>query len=162
MLINYFKIAWRNLTRNKLFSFINNTTGPMEAVFLAGVKSPQQRRHRAMLLSLAICYYLRLGSDTSDLDQDYRRKFRTRLKNVCGQQDADVEGALEKAMDALMKQTSLEPGIAQTRGLKENVFMVVICCLAQVPLMIVGPPGSSKTLAVTIVAAMNLFIAGRL
>ena len=51
-----------------------------------------------------------------------------------------------------MEHTYLEPGIAQTRGLKENIFMVAMCCLADVPLMIVGPPGSSKTLAVTVVA----------
>eukprot|EP00966_Prymnesium_polylepis_P023248 534786-Prymnesium_polylepis.1 len=105
-----------------------------------------------MLLALSVVYYLRLGSDSSDLDQDFRRKFRTRLKSVCGQQDADVEGTLIRAMAALMKQTVFDAGIAKTRGLQENIFMVVICCLAQVPLMIVGPPGSSKTLAVTVVA----------
>eukprot|EP00965_Chrysotila_dentata_P207769 6184319-Pleurochrysis_carterae.AAC.1 len=55
-------------------------------------------------------------------------------------------------MHALMRQTHLDDGIASTRGLQENIFMVVVCCLAEVPLMIVGPPGSSKTLAVTIVA----------
>ncbi|KAJ1392836.1 hypothetical protein B484DRAFT_484496, partial [Ochromonadaceae sp. CCMP2298] len=55
-------------------------------------------------------------------------------------------------MDALMQQTHLDAGIASTRGLQENVFMVVVCTLAQIPLMIVGPPGSSKTLAVTVVA----------
>ena len=142
----------------KLFSFFNQASGPLADVFLPGVKTDGEaaarlRRNRAMLLALAVVYYLRLGSNTSDLDQDFRRKFRTRLKGVCGQQDADVEGGLAKAMAALMKQTMLEPGIAQTRGLQENVFMVVICVLAQVPLMIVGPPGSSKTLAVTIVAA---------
>lgn len=142
----------------KLFSFFNQASGPVADVFLPGVKTDceaaaRQRRHRAMLLALAVVYYLRLGSNASDLDQDFRRKFRTRLKGVCGQQDADVEGGLAKAMAALMKQTMLEPGIAQTRGLQENVFMVVVCVLAQVPLMIVGPPGSSKTLAVTIVAA---------
>ena len=142
----------------KLFSFFNQASGPVAEVFLPGVKTAggaaaRQRRHRAMLLALAVVYYLRLGSNSSDLDKDFRRKFRTRLKSVCGQQDADVEGGLAKAMAALMKQTMLEPGIAQTRGLQENVFMVVICVLAQVPLMIVGPPGSSKTLAVTIVAA---------
>ena len=35
-------------------------------------------------------------------------------------------------------------GIALTRGLKENVFMTVVCSLSSTPLMIVGPPGSSK------------------
>jgi hypothetical protein len=56
-------------------------------------------------------------------------------------------------MDALIAQdnTFLEPGIARTTGLKENLFMVVVCCLSGIPLMIVGPPGSSKTLAVNVV-----------
>jgi MoxR-like ATPase len=136
----------------KLFSFFNQSSGPIADVFLPDLKSPQQRRHRSMLLSLAVVYYLRLGSDGDDLDQAFRMKFRTRLKKECGRQDADVEGPLARAMSELMDQTVLEPGIAQTRGLRENIFMVVICCLAQVPLMIVGPPGSSKTLAVTVVA----------
>jgi hypothetical protein len=135
----------------KLFSFFNHATGPVAEVFLQSSRNPQQQRHRAMLLALAVVYYLRLGSDSSDLDQDFRRKFRTRVKGVCGQQDADVEGTLIRAMAALMKQTVFDAGIAKTRGLQENIFMVVVCCLAQVPLMIVGPPGSSKTLAVTVV-----------
>jgi hypothetical protein len=148
-------VSLRDILRvSKLFSFLNilDKCGEIEAVFLPGVKTPQQRRNRAMLLSLAVCYFVRLGSDTSDLDMDYRRRFRTRLKTECGQQDADVEGALERAMAMLMKQTSLEPGIAQTQGLKENVLMVVVCCLANEPLMIVGPPGYSKTIAVTVVS----------
>eukprot|EP00966_Prymnesium_polylepis_P034103 792892-Prymnesium_polylepis.1 len=44
----------------KLFKFLNQTSGPVADVFLQGPKNAQQRRHRAMLLSLAVVYYLRL------------------------------------------------------------------------------------------------------
>jgi hypothetical protein len=33
----------------------------------------------------------------------------------------------------------------------ENVFMMVICCELRIPLFLVGKPGSSKSLAKTIV-----------
>lgn len=148
-------VSLRDILRTfKLFAFFNQCTGPMAEVFMHGVKGRAgARRHRALLLALGMVYYLRLGSNSADVDQDYRRIFRNRLKNWCGRQDADVESALDKAMGALVQQTMLEPGIATTRGLQENIFMVIVCVIAQVPLMIVGPPGSSKTLAVTIVAA---------
>lgn len=98
-------------------------------------------------------YYLRLGAHGVNKEDDFRRKFRNRLASACGgAQDANVEEALCSSMSALMDQTLLDDGIASTRGLQENVFMVVVCCLAKIPLMIVGPPGSSKTLAVTVVA----------
>ena len=97
-------------------------------------------------------YYLRLGTNGASKEDDFRRKFRNRLASACGAQDANVEEALCRTMSALMDQTFLDDGIASTRGLQENVFMVIVCCLANIPLMIVGPPGSSKTLAVTVVA----------
>jgi len=36
--------------------------------------------------------------------------------------------------------------IAYTITLKENLFMVLVSVLNQIPIIIVGPPGSSKTL----------------
>ncbi len=132
----------------KLFKFFSTDTSTN--VFSCVKTSPEDRFRNSMLLSLAVVYYLRLGVDSS-VDGDFRKKFRNRLKGACGQKNATVEETLTLCMDALMAQTELEPGIAKTRGLQENIFMVVVCCLAQVPLMIVGPPGSAKTLAVTIV-----------
>ena len=105
-----------------------------------------------MLLAIAVVYYLRRGNNSSNADLDFRNKFRNRLYGACGRREADVEEALIRGMDALIEQTHLEDGIARTRGLQENMFMVVGCCLAEIPVMIVGPPDSSKTLAVTVVA----------
>ena len=101
------------------------------------------------LLAIGIVYYLRLGMDAFNPEKDYRRKFKTKFQTDCGQ-DADVKEVSTRAMDELMEQTDLQPGIAPTEGLKENIFMVLVCLISKVPVMIVGPPGSSKTLAIGI------------
>ena len=46
----------------------------------------------------------------------------------------------------------LEENIARNQALKENVFMMVVCVELRIPLFLVGKPGSSKSLAKTIVS----------
>ena len=46
---------------------------------------------------------------------------------------------------------TLEDNIAKNQALCENVFMMVICIELRIPLFVVGKPGSSKSLAKTIV-----------
>ena len=46
----------------------------------------------------------------------------------------------------------LGPNIAKNQALKENVFMMVVCIELRIPLFLVGKPGSSKSLAKTIIA----------
>ena len=48
-------------------------------------------------------------------------------------------------------QLNLEENIARNQALCENVFMMVICIELRIPLFVVGKPGSSKSLAKTIV-----------
>ena len=47
---------------------------------------------------------------------------------------------------------NLDDNIARNAALKENVFMMVVCIELRIPLFLVGKPGSSKSLAKTIVA----------
>ena len=47
----------------------------------------------------------------------------------------------------------LGDNIARNAALRENVFMMVICIELRIPLFLVGKPGSSKSLAKSIVAA---------
>eukprot|EP01047_Picozoa_sp_COSAG01_P012374 COSAG01_NODE_556_length_15526_cov_13.393725_1_plen_5121_part_01 len=142
----------------KLFSYFTCTS--TDDTFLPGCSTRKEARHSSMLLAIAVVYYLRLGVG-SNVDHNFRRKFCQRLRDfnapafestrVMSNIKVDLDAVLIRCMEAIMDETHLEPGIAKTRGLQENIFMVVVCCLAQVPLMIVGPPGSSKTLAVTVV-----------
>ena len=51
-----------------------------------------------------------------------------------------------------MAQLELGPNIARNAALTENVFMMVVCIELRIPLFVVGKPGSSKSLAKTVVA----------
>ena len=45
----------------------------------------------------------------------------------------------------------LGPNIARNIALRENVFMMAVCIELRIPLFLVGKPGSSKSLAKSIV-----------
>jgi hypothetical protein len=100
----------------------------------------------AMLLSIAVVYYFRL--DTASREEFLRAI--DELPTEAGQQLKLLQ-ILNNAMDFVVHTTEIPLGIAVTRGLKENIFAALVCAVSQTPLIIVGPPGSSKTLAVHIV-----------
>ena len=52
-----------------------------------------------------------------------------------------------------MNVLELGQNIARNTALSENVFMMVVCIELRIPLFVVGKPGSSKSLAKTVVAA---------
>ena len=45
----------------------------------------------------------------------------------------------------------LGPNIAKNAALRENVFMMAVCIELRIPLFLVGKPGSSKSLAKSII-----------
>ena len=57
-----------------------------------------------------------------------------------------------RCQDVFLGALQLGPNIARNSALKENVFMMVVCIELRIPLFLVGKPGSSKSLAKTIVA----------
>ena len=50
-----------------------------------------------------------------------------------------------------LDQLQLGDNIAKNTALSENVFMMVVCIELRIPLFVVGKPGSSKSLAKTII-----------
>lgn len=42
--------------------------------------------------------------------------------------------------------------VAKNKALKENVFMMIVCVQNRIPLFLIGKPGSSKSLAKSMVA----------
>ena len=52
----------------------------------------------------------------------------------------------------MLNELALRPNIARNAALSENVFMMVVCIELRIPLFVVGKPGSSKSLAKTVVA----------
>ena len=57
-----------------------------------------------------------------------------------------------RCQDVLLDNMKLGPNIARNAALRENVFMMAICIELRIPLYLVGKPGSSKSLAKSIVA----------
>jgi len=53
--------------------------------------------------------------------------------------------------EVLLDSMTLGPNIAKNAALRENVFMMAICIELRIPLFLVGKPGSSKSLAKSIV-----------
>ena len=45
----------------------------------------------------------------------------------------------------------IEENIAKNAALRENVFMMFVCIELRIPLFLIGKPGSSKSLAKTII-----------
>ena len=150
-----------------------------DLIFSDEDESPADRRKRAMLLTIGVVYFLRLSPEQRARFQDAKLfecrqqdcppedRFLMLPGSAAGSrehggrryelhsyfpQDFRLSNVLSECMEKLMSQTDPGEGIARTQGLQENVFMVVVCCFARVPLTIIGPPGSSKTLAVTVAA----------
>ena len=57
-----------------------------------------------------------------------------------------------RCQKAVLKELELGHNIARNTALSENVFMMVVCIELRIPLFVVGKPGSSKSLAKTVVA----------
>ena len=53
--------------------------------------------------------------------------------------------------NVLLDNMVLGPNIAKNAALRENVFMMAICIELRIPLFLVGKPGSSKSLAKSII-----------
>lgn len=128
-----------------LYEFFMNDLEESSCTFAL---SESEKLRRAMLLSVAVVYYMRL-------DNQSRAEFLQMLQQLpteIGQTPGLLE-VLDVAMDSVIDGSEIPRGIAITRGLKENIFVTLVCTLSQTPLFIVGPPGCSKTLSVNVVDA---------
>ena len=116
--------------------------------------STRSRASRALLLSFGVTYYLGLNSD--------QRKFF--IYSVSGHFDQikaaetsgslDLPDVLDEEMSHYLRHVDLGPGIALTRALKENVFAIIVGIECNIPVMIVGMPGTGKTLAVNVATSV--------
>ncbi|XP_065678772.1 E3 ubiquitin-protein ligase rnf213-alpha isoform X3 [Hydra vulgaris] len=102
----------------------------------------------ALIYSLSVCYIAKL--EDRDSYREYISKFFTghfKLKN--GAQE--IKDKVVSLQRKFLSEIKLEDNIAQNEALCENVFMMVICIELRIPLFVVGKPGSSKSLAKSII-----------
>jgi E3 ubiquitin-protein ligase RNF213 len=113
---------------------------------------------RSFILSLSVCYHSSLSCNET------RKQFRDILHNVliteCSitNENTNSDWILSEILKCQhifldeIELTSNQKNIAKNTALLENVFMMIICIELRIPLFIVGKPGSSKSLAKSIVA----------
>lgn len=111
------------------------------------------RNVRALFVAIGVVYYFRLN-------EQFRKDFSESMfvKRPVGNLGIPISfaDALSYEINWFMKNLiTLPDRIAPTEALKENVFATIVCVMTHTPLIIVGPPGSSKTLSFKIVS-MNL------
>lgn len=96
---------------------------------------------RAILVALGLVYYMRLNAE-------FRNEYRSYLDAInCLPGEVTFSQAMEEELDYYIREMELPKGIAHTLALKENLFATIICTVTHTPLIIVGAPGSSKTLS---------------
>ena len=96
---------------------------------------------RAVMVALGIVYYLRLN----DVFREKYSQVLDRKSKLPG--EVNFSQAFRMELEWFTNKMELPPGIAKTQALMENLFAIVVCTVTHTPLIIVGAPGSSKTLS---------------
>lgn len=113
---------------------------------------------RAFVLALIVCYHSCLHSNETRFM--YRQMINTHIPldpNFRFSRENDwILFEILKCQHVFLNEIQLNNNIARNSALLENVFMMIICLELRIPLFIVGKPGSSKSLAKSIVeSTMN-------
>ena len=91
---------------------------------------------------MGLVYFLRL-------QEANRAALNENIKAITG--GGSVADTIAAETQLYINNVRLDEGIAENKALKENVFAIIVCIQLRMPLIIVGPPGSSKTLSFQIV-----------
>jgi len=108
----------------------------------------------AVVLSLAYTYHARLS-------YEHRRLFRERLcatwKHLCVSNKhlkwlnlasgEELEAMMISTQREFVSEMNLGEGVALNEALRENLFMLLVSVMNQIPIFVVGKPGCSKSLA---------------
>ncbi|XP_065899482.1 E3 ubiquitin-protein ligase rnf213-alpha-like isoform X2 [Dysidea avara] len=108
------------------------------------------RQTRALILSIAVCYYAKL-----QCREEFEEFIISQLYSALYMPMHDDEIFKKEVIlcqEVVLNNMKLPPNIARNGALRENVFMMVVCIELKIPLFLVGKPGSSKSLAKSIVA----------
>ncbi|KAL7989544.1 hypothetical protein Chor_012210, partial [Crotalus horridus] len=100
----------------------------------------------SLILSVAVCYHASL-----EQKEAYWRVICEIFPEPYDNEKVVLE-EISLVQDLFLNGVPVRERIAKNQALKENVFMMVICIELKIPLFLIGKPGSSKSLAKTIVA----------
>ncbi|XP_047183572.1 E3 ubiquitin-protein ligase rnf213-beta isoform X2 [Scophthalmus maximus] len=101
---------------------------------------------KCLILAIGVCYYPSLVAK----DEYLAVICRYFPEHLCS--SAALQEEISSSQDFFLQNVQTRETIAKNVALKENVFLMVVCIELRIPLFLVGKPGSSKSLAKTVVA----------
>ncbi|KAM9837888.1 LOW QUALITY PROTEIN: E3 ubiquitin-protein ligase rnf213-beta [Aulostomus maculatus] len=101
---------------------------------------------KCLILSAGVCYYPSL------VDREEYLSFISKHFPKPLHSSAALQEEISTCQDFFLQKIQTRETIAKNLALKENVFLMVVCIELRIPLFLVGKPGSSKSLAKTVVA----------
>ena len=108
---------------------------------------------RAMLLAISLCYHSRF------VTEETRKAFRCEIASACQLSgrvlvtEKYIADVIRAEQNDLLDRMELPPGTAKNEALRENVFVLIIAILTRLPVFVVGKPGSSKSLSMSLIEA---------
>nr|XP_014350051.1 PREDICTED: E3 ubiquitin-protein ligase RNF213-like [Latimeria chalumnae] len=100
---------------------------------------------KSLILAIGVCYYPSLVQR-----EEYLEEICKYFPSPFNTPHA-ILNEIMSCQDLFLSQIKTQETIAKNKALKENVFLMIICIELKVPLFLVGKPGSSKSLAKTVV-----------
>ncbi|XP_034426662.1 E3 ubiquitin-protein ligase rnf213-beta-like [Hippoglossus hippoglossus] len=101
---------------------------------------------KCLILAVGVCYYPSLVAKENYLDVICRYFPEPLCSSTMLQEE------ISSFQNFFLQNIKTRETIAKNIALKENVFLMVVCIELRIPLFLVGKPGSSKSLAKTVVA----------
>jgi len=135
---------------------------------------PQRILQSSMWMAIIVTYYVRLNAEErEELLKEFFITYKEMFTHLKSQNPPPSHhppyqwfgysehnfrkflsiGVFEHFISSFISLLPLEKGIARNTALMENVFMLFVCICNGINLFIVGPPGTSKSLAVDILAS---------
>ena len=102
----------------------------------------------SLILSLSVCYRAKL-KDRTAFDSCLIANLVSPLSSI---KEVSIIGReIDRCQTCLVNHMKVPDHIARNAALKENLFMMYVCIQLKIPLFIIGKPGSSKSLARSII-----------
>ena len=97
-------------------------------------------------MTIYLCYYLRIN------DKEYRNELAQELSKIFINEynNGNFTAFPESEIKNLTKEMEIDEGIALNRALRENLYTCFTCIESNIPLIIVGKPGTGKSLSFNI------------
>ena len=116
----------------------------------------QEVKTRSLILALSFCYHIRLQSE--QMRRHYREYIIGIFKLSSKQHSLSLgnlgldpfQEVINEEYEFLISCLQSPQDIGRNISIKENIFVMFVCLFNKIPLILTGPPGSSKSISFSI------------